>query len=108
TKQGLIFVFNRETGEPIWPIEERPVEQTQVPGNYTAPTQPYPSRPEPLDPIVSSGLNDEFTMNWTPELEERARGVLSRFRTGGLYMPPLPYPHDNDYVNVVGCMGGLN
>ena len=52
TKQGLIFAFNRETGEPIWPIEEREVMQTQVPGNYTAATQPYPTRPEPLDPIV--------------------------------------------------------
>ena len=49
TKQGLIFALNRETGEPIWPIEERPVMQTEVPGNYTAPTQPYPTRPEPLD-----------------------------------------------------------
>ena len=108
TKQGLIFAFNRETGEPIWPIVERPVEQTQVPGNYTSPTQPYPTRPEPLDPIVLNGITDEFIMDWTPQLEAQAREVLSRFRVGGLYMPPLPYPHDNDYVNVVGCVGGLN
>ena len=56
TKQGLIFAFNRETGEPIWPIEERPVMQTEVPGNYTSPTQPYPTRPEPLDRIVLNGI----------------------------------------------------
>lgn len=108
TKQGLVFALNRETGEPIWPIEERPVEQTQVPGNYTAPTQPYPTRPEPLDPIVTNGLTDEFVMDYTPELKAQAVEALSEFNVGGLYMPFLPYPHDNDYINNVGCKGGLN
>ena len=108
TKQGLIFVLNRETGEPIWPIEERPVMQTQVPGNYTALTQPYPTRPEPLDLIVTDGITEEFVIDYTPELRDRAMEILSDFRLGGLYVPPLPFPHDNDYDNVVGCMGGLN
>ena len=108
TKQGLIFALNRKTGKPIWPIEERPVMQTQVPGNYTAPTQPYPTRPEPLDPIVWNGITDEFVMDYTPELRRRAMEILSEFRVGGLYVPPLPYPHNNDYRNVIGCRGGLN
>ncbi len=108
TKQGLVFAFNRATGEPIWPIEERPVMQTEVPGNYTALTQPYPTRPEPLDPIVSNGLTEEFVLDFTPELKQQALEVLSEFRVGGLYVPPLPYPHGHDYRNVLGCMGGLN
>ena len=108
TKQGLIFALNRETGEPIWPIEERPVMQTEVPGNYTAPTQPYPTRPEPLDRIVLNGITDEFVMDYTPELKRRATEILSKFRVGGLYVPPLPYPHKNSFVNNVGCVGGLN
>lgn len=108
TKQGLIFTFNRATGEPIWPIEERPVMQTQVPGNYTAPTQPYPSRPEPLDPIVIDGITEEFLLDYTPELKTLAEETLSEFEVGGLYVPPLPYPHSNSYRNVVGCVGGLN
>ena len=108
TKQGLIFALNRETGVPIWPIEERPVMQTQVPGNYTAPTQPYPTRPEPLDRIVTDGITEEFVIDYTPELKDRAMEILSDFRVGGLYVPPLPYPHNNEYRNVVGCMGGLN
>ena len=108
TKQGLIFALNRETGEPIWPIEERPVMQTEVPGNYTAPTQPYPTRPEPLDRIVLNGITDEFVIDYTPELKRRATEVLSKFRVGGLYVPPLPYPHKNTFINNVGCMGGLN
>ena len=108
TKQGLIFALNRATGEPIWPIEERPVMQTQVPGNYTSPTQPYPTRPEPLDRIVLNGITDEFLLDYTPELREEALAILADFEVGGLYMPPLPIEHGNDYVNVVGCMGGLN
>ena len=108
TKQGLIFALNRETGEPIWPIEERPVVQTEVPGNYTAPTQPYTARPEPLDRIVLNGITEEFVMDYTPELKRRAMEILSKFRVGGLYMPPLPYPHKNNFINNVGCLGGLN
>ncbi len=108
TKQGLIFALNRETGEPIWPIEERPVMQTQVPGNYTSPTQPYPTRPEPLDRIVVNGITEEFLLDYTPELREESLEILADFEVGGLYVPPLPIEHGNDYVNVVGCMGGLN
>jgi quinoprotein glucose dehydrogenase len=108
TKQGLIFALNRETGEPIWPIEDRPVMQTQVPGNYTAPTQPYPTWPEPLDPIVLNGITEEFVIDYTPELKQQAMEILSEFRVGGLYVPALPHPHDNDYRNVVGCVGGVN
>ncbi|MDP6537030.1 MAG: PQQ-binding-like beta-propeller repeat protein [Gammaproteobacteria bacterium] len=108
TKQGLVFAFNRTNGEPIWPIEERPVMQTQVPGNYTAATQPYPTRPEPLDPIVTDGITEEFLLDYTPELKRQAQEILSEFRVGGLYVPALPYPHNNGYRNVVGCVGGLN
>ncbi len=108
TKQGLVFAFNRETGEPIWPIEERPVIQTQVPGNYTSPTQPYPTRPEPLDRIVLDGLTEEFVIDYTPDLSAQAQIILSQYQVGGLYVPPLPFDHDNDFINNVGCMGGLN
>ena len=108
TKQGLVFAFNRETGEPIWPIEERPVIQTEVPGNYTSPTQPFPTLPEPLDPIILSGLTEEFVIDYTPELRQQALDILSQYRVGGLYVPPLPYDHDHDFINNVGCSGGVN
>ena len=49
TKEAFLFVLNRETGEPIWPIEERPAPQTDVPGEKTSPTQPYPVKPPPFD-----------------------------------------------------------
>ena len=108
TKQGLIFAFNRETGEPIWPIEERAVIQTEVPGNYTSATQPYPTRPEPVDPIVWDGLTEEFVIDYTPELHRQALEILSHYRIGGLYVPALPEGHDNDFYNNVGCLGGGN
>lgn len=82
--------------------------QTEVPGNYTSPTQPYPTHPEPVDPIVISGITDEFVIDYTPELRERAEEILSDFRIGGLYVPPLPYDHDHDFINNVGCLGGGN
>ena len=106
TKQGLIFAFNRETGEPIWPIEDRPVIQTQVPGNYTSATQPYPTRPEPVDRIVTDGLTDEFVIDYTPELKVQALEILSNYRIGGLYVPPLPNNHGTDITNNLGCRGG--
>ena len=108
TKQGLIFAFNRETGEPIWPIEDRPVIQTEVPGNYTSPTQPYPTRPAPVDPIVVDGLTEEFVVDYTPELKREALEILSHYRVGGLYVPALPEDHTNDFFNNVGCIGGGN
>ncbi|MGE3512501.1 MAG: hypothetical protein AB7N65_26865, partial [Vicinamibacterales bacterium] len=58
--------------------------------------------------IVLDGITDDYVMDWTPELKRRATEVLSRFRIGGLYVPPLPYPHPHTFVNNVGCVGGLN
>ena len=108
TKQGLVFAFDRATGEPIWPIEDRAVIQTEVPGNYTSPRQPYPTLPEPVDPIVLSGLTEEFVIDYTPELKQEALEILSQYRVGGLYVPPLPVDHGNDFINNVGCIGGGN
>lgn len=83
--------------------------QTEVPGNYTSPTQPYPTLPEPLDPIILSGITDEFVIDYTPELKARALEILSQFRLGGLYVPPLPYNHTHtDFINNVGCQGAGN
>ena len=108
TKQGLVFAFNRETGEPIWPIEERSVMQTEVPGNWTAATQPYPTWPQPVDPIVIDGLTEEFVIDYTPELKQQALALLEDFRIGGLYVPALPRNHGNDFTNNIGCLGAGN
>jgi quinoprotein glucose dehydrogenase len=85
TKQSLAFVFDRVTGEPVWPIEERAVLQSDVPGEHTWPTQPFPTRPPPLSPLGVS-LDDAFDL--TPELKAQAQAEMKRYRLGALYTPP--------------------
>jgi quinoprotein glucose dehydrogenase len=85
TKTGMTFVFNRLTGKPVWPIVERPVPQTDVPGEKTAATQPFPTKPAPFEP---QGLRDEDLIDFTPELKKKALEIVSHYRYGGMYMPP--------------------
>ena len=92
TKQGLVFAFNHETGEPIWPIEDREVIQTEAPGNYTSATQPYPTWPEPVDRVILDGITEEFVIDYTPELKEEAMTILSGYRIGGFMCRLYPIP----------------
>ena len=85
TKQGFAFVFDRVTGEPIWPIEERPVPQSDVPGEETSPTQPFPTKPPPFTPQGVT-LDDAFDL--TPELKAEAQAAMKKYRMGPLYTPP--------------------
>ncbi len=85
TKQGFAYVFNRATGEPVWPIEERPVPQSDVPGEKTFPTQPFPTRPAPFE---MQGLTEDDLVDFTPALRAEALEIVSRFRLGPLFNPP--------------------
>jgi quinoprotein glucose dehydrogenase len=85
TKQGFAFVFDRVTGKPVWPVEERPVPASDVPGERAWPTQPVPSRPPALTPQGVS-LDDAFDL--TPELKREAVAALGKMRTGPLFTPP--------------------
>ena len=86
TKQAFLFVLNRETGEPIWPIEERPVPQSSVPREKTSPSQPFPTRPLPFD---RQGIGVEDLIDFTPALRAEALEVIKRFRIGPMYTPPV-------------------
>jgi len=86
TKQTLLFAFNRETGEPLWPIEERPVPQSLVPGEQLSPTQPFPTKPAPYD---LAGISVDDLIDFTPELREQAIAALADWEIGPLYNPPL-------------------
>ena len=86
TKQAFLFVLNRETGEPIWPIEERPVPQSTVPREKTSPTQPFPTRPLPFD---RQGIGVDDLIDFTPALRAEALEVIKRFRIGPMYTPPV-------------------
>jgi len=85
TKQAFVYTFDRVTGEPVWPIEERPVPQTDVPGEWTSPTQPFPTKPPPFD---RQGVSVEDLIDFTPELHAEAVEGVKVFRLGPIFTPP--------------------
>lgn len=106
TKQGLTFVFDRRTGEPVWPIDEVAVAQSQVPGEQTAATQPIPSLPEPFGRtgVIEDRLND-----LTPEIHAEAQRIVSGYTLGPLYTPPTLVSEGNGGTLVLpGLVGGAN
>jgi quinoprotein glucose dehydrogenase len=84
TKQAFAYAFDRETGEPIWPIEERPVPQSDVPGEWTSPTQPFPTKPAPFD---RQGFSEDDLIDFTPEIRAAALASLEGLRRGPIYTP---------------------
>jgi quinoprotein glucose dehydrogenase len=84
-KQAMLYLFNRVTGEPIFPIEERPVPQSDVPGEKTSPTQPFPTKPPPYD---HQGVTLENLIDFTPELRAEALTIAARYKTGPIFTPP--------------------
>jgi glucose dehydrogenase len=85
SKQSFLYAFNRETGEPIWPIVDRPVPQSRVPGEQLAETQPFPTRPAAYD---LQGRTEEYLIDYTPEIRARAMEIARR----GNYFAPLFNP----------------
>lgn len=85
TKQGLIFVLNRETGKPIFPVDEVPVPKGDIPGEWYSPTQPIPRWPKPLRELTINE-NDAWGINYWDQLE--CRSLIRKYRHGGIYIPP--------------------
>ena len=85
SKQGFTYVFDRVTGEPVWPIEERRVPQSTVPGEQLSATQPFPTKPPPFEP---QGISDETLIDFSPELRQEALQNIERFDYGPLFTPP--------------------
>ncbi|MCY4506798.1 MAG: pyrroloquinoline quinone-dependent dehydrogenase [Acidobacteria bacterium] len=85
SKQGFVYTFDRVTGEPVWPIEERPVPtDTNMPGEYVSPTQPFPTRPAPFE---YQGVTIDDLVDFTPEMRELAIEAVRPFRLGPLFTP---------------------
>ena len=85
SKQGFTYVFDRVTGEPVWPIEERAVPPSNVPGEVAAATQPFPTKPAAFEP---QGISDETLIDFTPELRQEALQIIEEFDYGPLFTPP--------------------
>jgi quinoprotein glucose dehydrogenase len=103
-KTGFLYVFNRVTGEPIWPIEERPVPPSDVPGEQAWPTQPFPTNPPPF---AKQSLNENEINPYILTPEERAnwKERIAKARKGGLFIPPAV---GIDTVAIPGAQGGAN
>jgi quinoprotein glucose dehydrogenase len=84
TKQAFLYVFDRVTGKPVWPIEERPVEKGDVPGEWYSPTQPFPTKPPAYD---RQGVLKDDLIDFTPELREEALKIASRYKLGPMFTP---------------------
>jgi quinoprotein glucose dehydrogenase len=103
-KTGFLYVFDRATGKPIWPIEERPVPQTAMPGEETSPTQPFPTAPPPFA-RQSFTVNDIDTYFLTPEERAYWKDRVASSVNEGLFTPPA---YNKDTVFMPGHNGGAN
>ena len=97
TKQGWVYVFDRTNGQPVWPIEERPVEKGTVPGEWYSPTQPFVTKPPAFD---RQGVSPDDVIDFTPELHEEGLKLLSKYKIGPIFTPPV-------VSNVDGPLGTL-
>ena len=104
TKQAFAYAFNRDTGEPIWPIEERPVPASLIPGEQLAETQPFPTRPAPYD---LQGLAEDELIDFTPELRREALAILEDFDYGPFFQPPLHRDNDRGKLGAIWCPGDV-
>jgi len=107
TKQAVVFAFDRETGEPIWPIEDRAVPTSPVPGEVVAATQPFPTHPAPFD---LQGITTEDLIDFTPELRAEAEEILDDFVYGEMFTPPTVKGVDGKLGTILmpGWVGGAN
>ncbi|MBT8077017.1 MAG: PQQ-binding-like beta-propeller repeat protein [Gammaproteobacteria bacterium] len=102
TKQSFAYTLNRKTGEPIWPIVEKPVPASTIPGEKLAKTQPFPTRPAPYD---IQGLTHDDLIEFTPELRAAAIDNLKDYKIGPLFNPPLHRDNDEGYKAAFWCPG---
>ena len=105
SKQAFTYVFNRVTGEPVWPIEERPVPQGDVPGEWYSPTQPFPTKPAAFD---LQGITIDDLIDFTPELREEAIRLAGRAQLGPIFTPPPVRGAGKPIIQSPGPGGGIN
>ena len=107
TKQGWLYVFDRVTGQPVWPIEERPVAKGDVPGEWYSPTQPFPTRPAPYD---RQGVSLDDLIDFTPELKAEGARLASRYKLGPIFTPPVAstWPAPLATLMLPSATGGAN
>ena len=109
TKEAFLYVFDRVTGKPVWPIEERAVPQSDVPGEKTAKTQPFPTKP-PAYARNFIKVPDDL-IDFTPEMRAQAKDIMSRYRVEGMFTPPVVGDPNGKWLagmNLGNASGGTN
>jgi quinoprotein glucose dehydrogenase len=101
TKQAFVYVFDRVTGKPVWPIEEQPVPASSISGEHASKTQPVPTRPAPID---IQGVRDDDLVDFTPEIHKEAMDIVAKYDHGPLFTPPS----ERGIIQVPGVAGGAN
>ncbi|HUK17771.1 MAG TPA: pyrroloquinoline quinone-dependent dehydrogenase [Bryobacteraceae bacterium] len=86
SKQGFLYVFDRVTGKPVWPIEEKPAPRGDVPGEWYSPTQPYPARPAAY---ARNGVSADDLIDFTPALHDQALTLIAKYKIGPVFTPPV-------------------
>jgi quinoprotein glucose dehydrogenase len=105
-KTSFVYAFDRVTGEPIWPIEERPVPKSDTPGERSSPTQPFPTKPAPFD---RQGFTEADVIDFTPEIKAEALEMLKQYKLGPLFTPPsVVTPENKGTIVLPGWAGGAN
>src|SRR5215831_5843273 len=107
TKQGWVYVFDRVTGQPVWPIEERPVPKGDVPGEWYSPTQPFPTKPPAFD---RQGVSLDDLIDFTPELHQQAVEFVSKYKIGPIFTPPVASNWEGPRATLIlpAATGGAN
>jgi len=106
TKQGFAFVFDRVTGQPVWPIEERPVPASSTPGERTSPTQPFPTKPAPYE---RQGVTTDDLIDFTPALRAEALELVKQYKLGPVFTPPSVAENGiKGTVQLPGSVGGAD
>src|SRR5690242_17224439 len=103
TKQAFMYVLNRETGEPIWPIVEKPVEKGDVPGEWYAPTQPFPTKPPAFD-LQGISIND--LIDFTPQLRAEAVELVKRYKIGPMFTPGVVSKSEGPLATLTAATAG--
>jgi glucose dehydrogenase len=104
SKEAFLYVFDRITGQPVWPIEERPVPQSDVPMEKTSPTQPFPTKPPAY---ARQAVTLDELINFTPELNEQAKQLVSRYKLGPMFLPGVVSKAEGPIAALtIGTTGG--
>jgi quinoprotein glucose dehydrogenase len=107
TKQGILYVFDRVTGKPVWPIEEKPAPQGDTPGEWYSPTQPIPSKPPAY---ARNGVSVDDLIDFTPALRDQAQTLVAKYKIGPVFTPPVVSKVDGPLATLTlgTASGGTN